>query len=301
MIFPMTDELLELLLSCDKTNYPQVLTVIQKISQLKTDNYESFVATDEPPDHSLVKRNSLIWLTAILKRPPVEDESLLDTVSGLIAALSGKQDQGIGQTVFTFKSGNLRITETSFVSGESLGFQTWGSSMLLAQFIDNERFLVADCNVLELGCGTGLAGLACALKGAKTTFLTDYDSTILENASRNAAANNLLEVVSVCKLDWRNCSHDTIKSTCFDIIIAADCIYDMEHSVLVPKVAKMYLGSPDGRFHVLLPCRSRFQKEQELFDIHMVKEGWDIQETELIVKHTINFRYTVYKHPQNTQ
>ena len=68
----------------------------------------------------------------------------------------------------------------------------------------------------------------------------------------------------------------------------------MEYSVLVPKVAKMYLGSPNSRFHVLLP---RFQKEQELFDIHMVKEFWYIQETELIVKHAIYFCCTVLQTP----
>jgi hypothetical protein len=56
----------------------------------------------------------------------------------------------------------------------------------------------------------------------------------------------------------------------------------------------MYVGSPNSRFHVLLP---RFQKEQELIDIHMVKEVWYIQETELIVKHTIYFCSTVLQTP----
>jgi predicted RNA methylase len=41
------------------------------------------------------------------------------------------------------------------------------------------------CNVVDLGCGTGILGIAAALSGAGTVTLVDIDADALEIAKRN--------------------------------------------------------------------------------------------------------------------
>jgi SAM-dependent methyltransferase len=54
--------------------------------------------------------------------------------------------------------------------------------------------------VLELGCGTGAVGLACAHLGASEVWCTDTDADALALAARNAAANGAT-AVRVARLD----------------------------------------------------------------------------------------------------
>jgi predicted nicotinamide N-methyase len=74
--------------------------------------------------------------------------------------------------------------------------------------------------VLELGCGLGLAGVVCGLKGAALTF-SDYQPEALEISKRNAALNGLAGVSGFLG-DWRNFAlEDT-----FDWIVGSDILYD---------------------------------------------------------------------------
>ena len=158
--------------------------------------------------------------------------------------------------------------------------------------------------MLELGSGTGLTALACGLNGAALTYMTDYHPVVIDNARQNIETNDLEEKVKVAKLDWRTCleqdPEDEGLKTDFPIIIAADCIFDMEHSRLVPKVAKKYLSRQSrARFHVVITYRLKFKREVAAFEENMLKEGWIIEKTRLIERHAIDFRYSVYRLPDS--
>ena len=86
--------------------------------------------------------------------------------------------------------------------------------------------------VLELGCGTAAAGLACAALGASTVWLTDIDDDALAFAARNAALNGLR--ASVARLDFlaasapdaaaRAASHPPGMPETFDLVLACDVL-----------------------------------------------------------------------------
>jgi hypothetical protein len=112
---------------------------------------------------------------------------------------------------------SLQIREPP-LTGDSLGLKTWGSSYVLAKLLPElaEEYLshihVSSENVLELGSGTGLLGLAAAcLWGAHVT-LTDLPS-IMPNLVFNVESNRpsvaaLGGSVDTGPLTWGN-AHDT--------------------------------------------------------------------------------------------
>jgi len=71
------------------------------------------------------------------------------------------------------KENEIGLRETSFGEGK-LGYQLWTAGIALATFISANPALVHGKDVLELGSGIGLAGLACA-DVAQTVTLSDMD------------------------------------------------------------------------------------------------------------------------------
>jgi predicted nicotinamide N-methyase len=92
----------------------------------------------------------------------------------------------------------------------------WRGALVLSDFILDNEELFKDCYALELGSGVGLSSITLS-RFAKRVFLTgrkclksnlsvmyvDYDSTILQNAQRNATTNCVNESTIKCrKYDW---------------------------------------------------------------------------------------------------
>jgi len=106
---------------------------------------------------------------------------------------------------------------------------------------------VAGREVLELGAGTGLAGLVAALKGATRTIITDYPATeVLDNLRQNVAANIQTRRADASKTraadargeigevrveghEWGvlTDSFSIHEKEAFDRILVADCLWSM--------------------------------------------------------------------------
>ncbi len=169
--------------------------------------------------------------------------------------------------------------------------------------------------------------MVCGRMGANT-IMSDYHPVVIQNALSNITHNRLDANVTCIKLDWRlfdDCDMNDkiedkntivhppvpvtgerdgpdgiLKRIEWKMIIAADCIFDLMHSRLVPKVAKFYLSSdPSSRFHVLLPHRQKFRKEIQSFEANMTNEGWILEYSEWIEKQTITFRYYIFSNKKN--
>lgn len=93
----------------------------------------------------------------------------------------------------------------------------WAGGRALANFIVNNHDLVEGKTVLDFGCGSGIAGIAAALRGAKKVYVADIDAHALMAVEINSALNGVhLDVIDINDLP------DGI-----DLLIASDVLYDI--------------------------------------------------------------------------
>lgn len=98
----------------------------------------------------------------------------------------------------------ITIREASFSEGY-LGWETWNAAIVFARWLSQNKALIENRRVIELGCGTSLAGIACAKNGAQHVALTDHNVPILKYAAQNAELNHCdSSVVSTSFLDWND-------------------------------------------------------------------------------------------------
>ena len=91
----------------------------------------------------------------------------------------------------------------------------WPAAYLLAEGVSREPWPAQvpesqGFQVLEIGCGLGLAGLAAVARGLRVQF-TDYDQAALDFVVRSAAENGFdRSQFSIRRLDWRRLPRTTI-------------------------------------------------------------------------------------------
>ena len=143
---------------------------------------------------------------------------------------------------YRFGSSDL-VIESGTLREDSVGSLTWRSAEVLGRRMAGspDQFLPAGTRrVIELGCGTGLVGLAAAAivqAGASNAqvILTDFDPLALDQARQNARANEL--DVCIKRLDWRDAIADEDRHA-YDVALGADLTYDR----VDPLVAVLYDG-----------------------------------------------------------
>ncbi|CAL8462291.1 g1822 [Coccomyxa elongata] len=69
-----------------------------------------------------------------------------------------------------------------------VGLQVWPGALLLADYILEHEKHFDGCVGMEVGAGTGFAGLVLA-QSARRVFLTDHDAGVMCNCQRNVEAN----------------------------------------------------------------------------------------------------------------
>jgi len=142
----------------------------------------------------------------------------------------GDAEVELGQSMVTH--GVAKIGELQFECGGEINEQLWGAGATLAAHFLHDgptggRQLLADQpDVVELGSGTGMTGLACACAGAGSVILTDQEAGVqrLEEAIE-ANAKPLREAeakVSAAALPWGDLDavHEVAPTGC-DLIIGA--------------------------------------------------------------------------------
>jgi len=119
---------------------------------------------------------------------------------------------------------------------------------------------------LELGCGSGLLGIAALLAGHDVTF-SDCAEQAVWLAQRNAAANGYLNVRGLV-FDWRS----PPDSSRYELLLASDILYDASlHAALFVNLEALL--QPGGRIWIGDPGRESardFLKEAD-------RRGWRIR------------------------
>jgi predicted nicotinamide N-methyase len=130
----------------------------------------------------------------------------------------------------------------------------WPGAYLLAERLAHVRQFeprlgATPAEVLEIGCGLGLAGLVALARGMRVVF-TDYDPTPLHFVARSALENGFdRSRFTTCLLDWR-----ALPDERYSLIVGADVIYEAR---LVPMVANLLdrMLSTDGLGMIASPYR----------------------------------------------
>lgn len=135
-----------------------------------------------------------------------------------------------GQSVPVLKPRNSDdlISEAEYVRDERLPYwaDVWPSSVILATRMANE--VGENRSLLELGCGLGIVSVA-AMRAGFDVLATDY----YEDALRFTRANawrTLQREPETRMVDWRELPSDL---GTFDVIVAADVLYEMAYADLV--------------------------------------------------------------------
>jgi predicted nicotinamide N-methyase len=98
----------------------------------------------------------------------------------------------------------------------------WPSARMLAKVVVREPWATASppLHALEVGCGLGLAGVACLARGLSVTF-SDVDETALTFAAANARRNGFTAFRTL-PIDFR-CPPDDRK---YPVVIGSDLMYE---------------------------------------------------------------------------
>lgn len=149
------------------------------------------------------------------------------------------------------------------LTGDWVGFKTWGSAFLLAQRLQSiaasHLSHLSSPAVLELGSGTGLAGLVAAALWSTDVTLTDLPE-ILPNLAKNADTNRAAVEerggsTSVQELNWIDTDGMEAK---YDIVMAVDALYSIEHAgLLVPAIDGCLKHDKDTGVLIATPLRDK--------------------------------------------
>ena len=129
----------------------------------------------------------------------------------------------------------LRQEKRGEVEGLGTGGTVWPAAHVLARHLERREDLGPEgWSVLEIGAGTGAAGLAAAALGATRVALTDLDPILplcRANAEANASAGRAAKAtIDVAAMDWaaprasRAFEMLDDEGASFDVVIASECV-----------------------------------------------------------------------------
>jgi predicted nicotinamide N-methyase len=156
------------------------------------------------------------------------------------------------------------------------GGQLWPAGMVLSKYmLRMHRDDVAGKDIVELGAGGGLVGLAIAIgcKVDTTLHITDQEP-MFELMKRNIALNDLQSRVSASIYDWGETTPSHLPNHP-DIILAADCVYFEPAFPLLQQTLKDLIGKKT----VCYFCFKR-RRRADLTFMKTARKMFDVQEVD---------------------
>ncbi|KAI1317744.1 hypothetical protein EDD11_007918 [Mortierella claussenii] len=120
-----------------------------------------------------------------------------------------------------------------FDMGTSLGKQ--------AEYLISHPELVAGKSVVDIGCGVGFLGIACAFLGAKKVVLTDGNTEVLAMARQNIGYNEVPCPTTASILDWESFTEEQVAVLDAEVLILSDLTYDPSNIVPLVTLLKAIL------------------------------------------------------------
>lgn len=266
-------------LSLQPPSWDKVANASAKRRKIKSEGIPSYLTK--------IVSSSLGWIESDDER-----EQIWEAASQRLSERSGRTAMGAIERTFRIpatashsSSGKEEFAITLHepaLTGDNLGLKTWASSFLLAKRLaalqaDTLPALPANAQILELGSGTGLVGLAAAVVFRRAVILTDLPE-IVSNVEHNIVNNTILlsETGSTAQsaiLDWADPASLTIDPSkvhnhqpahSFPLILAADPIYSPSHPALFVQAVYAHLRRhSDARVVIELPLREAYVAERQ--------------------------------------
>lgn len=188
----------------------------------------------------------------------IDDDLYAACIDGF-AAVSSQEDGAFdGHRVFEVSDGCVALRVSSGMGGQlETGARLWSAGLALLGLCGEGALdaLLAG-HVLELGAGTGVAGLALGRRGGPVSRVTMTDGmpAVVENLRYNAAATEALGAtpapLAVQLLDWAD-PEAFRPSAPVDAIVGSDLVYD---AAAMPQLCRLLRGllRPAGTARVAL-------------------------------------------------
>jgi len=143
------------------------------------------------------------------------------------------------------------IDEADYARDERLPYwaELWPSARALAEALAGAE--LAGRRVIELGCGLGLPSLVAAAAGARA-LATDWYADALALLRHNARAAGLH--VETLLVDWRRPPARLLTLPPFDLVIAADVLYEARNATALASLLPRLAGT-GGRVLIADPRR----------------------------------------------
>ncbi|KZS93348.1 hypothetical protein SISNIDRAFT_454519 [Sistotremastrum niveocremeum HHB9708] len=212
---------------------------------------------------------------------------LIDLAASLLSQLSApvipvEQDTSFQRSFkFDGPEGQIQVELTDEELGvedhTNVGLQSWGSAIVMAEimaqsptdYLGRTSPLI---RILELGAGTGLLSiflrkLTSTMHVPAEIIATDYHPDVIHNLERNVAGNSCpdaLGSIQVCKLDWSQATNGPPFDEAFDLIVAADVIYqDMHAEYIHGTVSRLLRKAHGAKFFLILPLRPTHEQHNQ--------------------------------------
>ena len=222
------------------------------------------------------------WISSV---PETETEAYtcaVDEAVSLLALFTGSESEQAITRTFSFpasggQSVEVELSDAPLVSEDhtSVGLQSWASSIVLAERIcaNPGKFSLdpithgRGLRLLELGAGTGLLSITVAKILASRQdrtpgpppiiVATDFHPDVLANLQRNVDDNADTQGLLVRNLDWSQPNLTSVPfDSPFDVILAADVVYEPSHASWIANCVTKLLARPAGVLWMIIALRS---------------------------------------------
>uniref|UniRef100_A0A914C782 FAM86 N-terminal domain-containing protein n=1 Tax=Acrobeloides nanus TaxID=290746 RepID=A0A914C782_9BILA len=260
-----------------------------EINESLLDSFTSFIINEE--NSPLVEQ---ILHSNLLKHYPTSKSNRIQVLKRIIARLSfqsifndtlfealsnaiiTKNDGGYSYRSFIdMKKGGVIVVRKmdALVTFGTTGMTCWRASAVLAEYIS--RFCdFDDKNLLELGAGCGLSGIAAAkYHNVKNLYFTDRSEQVLEQLNENIRINFPEESrnITIQKLDWDHFNEEELLVSP-DIILGADLLYNENSFPGLCSALKKLLTKHDSYAIFAHNIRNRCTLET-FFDVELARHN----------------------------
>ncbi|RMZ86409.1 hypothetical protein DV736_g6365, partial [Chaetothyriales sp. CBS 134916] len=177
----------------------------------------------------------------------------------------------------------LKDGRTSAAANVEKGHLLWNAAQVVTAFIEERATeLVEGKTVLELGAGSGLPSLACAIYGARQVVVTDYpDPDLIANLRYNIEHCDLIQNKANITAEgylWGNSidslqQHLDLPQDGFDLLILADILFNhSEHEKIVRTLKHAMKPGPDSTALVFFTPYRPWLLEKDLRFFQLVQE-----------------------------